>query len=157
MNIKPIKQHNSIACGPTCIYLAIRYFGDKTTFKQIEKLTDYKKKKGVTDEDIVKVCNKLGYKTERLLNSSWRDLTAHNKKSAVLVVSWMFDGYKGHVSIVDKVTKNYIFLIDSEKGKIIKMGKVQFMRLWMEYDGLWWPKTSNDIHLRPLIIIKKPV
>ena len=67
------------------------------------------------------------------------------------------DGYKGHVSVVDRVTKDHIFLIDSEKGNIIKMKKVQFMRLWMEYDGLWWPKTSKDIHLRPLIIINRSV
>ena len=55
MKIKPLKQPNSLACGPTCIYLAMQYFGDKISFKDIEKLTDYKKKEGVTDEDIVSV------------------------------------------------------------------------------------------------------
>jgi len=155
MKIKPLKQPNSIACGPVCIYLAVRYLGDKVTFKKIEELTDYKKKEGVTDEDIVNVCNQLGHKTERLLNASWEDITSQNNKDTVLIVSWMQDGYKGHVSIVDKVNKDHIFLIDSDEGKVIKMKKVQFMRLWMEYDGLWWPNNSEDIHLRPLIVIKR--
>jgi ABC-type bacteriocin/lantibiotic exporter with double-glycine peptidase domain len=155
MKIKPMKQSNSIACGPTCIYQTVGYFGDKTSFKEIEKLTAYKKKDGMTDEDIVDSFKKLGYKAERTLSSSWENLVSKNKKDAVLIVSWMLDGYKGHVSIVDKVTKDHIFLIDSEAGKVIKMQKVQFMRLWMEYDGLWWPKTSADIHLRPLIVVKK--
>jgi ABC-type bacteriocin/lantibiotic exporter with double-glycine peptidase domain len=153
MKIEPMKQPNDSACGPTCIFLAVRYFGDATTFEKIEELTEYKKNDGVTDEDIVKVCNQLGHKTERLLNSSWDDLTSRNTENTVLIVSWMQDGYKGHVSIVDKVDKDHIFLIDSDEGKVIKMEKVQFMRLWMEYDGLSWPNTSADIHLRPLIVI----
>ena len=155
MKIKPLKQINGLACGPTCIYLAVRYFGDKTSFKKIEELTEYKKKGGVTDEDIVDVCIKLGYDTKRFLNASWEDLISRNSKDAVLIISWMQEGYKGHVSIVDKVTKDHIFLVDSTEGSLIKLKKVQFMRLWMEYDGLWWPETPNDIHLRSLIVVKK--
>lgn len=155
MKIRPIKQVNSLACGPTCIYLATQYFKDKVSFKTIEKLTDYKKKEGVTDQDIVDVCKQLGYPTKRLLNCTWENVIEHNTKDAVLIVSWMLDGYKGHVSIVDKVTKDHIFLVDSEAGKIIKLKKIQFMRLWMEYDELWWPEVVSDIHLRPLIVVQK--
>jgi len=155
MKIKPLKQPNDIACGPTCIYLADQYFGSSRSFKEIEKITNYRKTEGMSDKDIVKVLKQIGYKVERKINSDWEDLSKLNSKETVLIVSWMMEGYKGHVSIVDKVTKDCIFLVDSEEGKIIKMKKVQFMRLWMEYDDLWWPRTSKDINLRPLIVVKQ--
>lgn len=155
MKIQPQKQPNSLACGPMCIYLVTKYFGGNITFSEIEKLTDYKKKEGVTDHDIVRTCKKLGYRAKRYLNSSWQDLKKHNTKDKVLIVSWMLNGYIGHVSIVDAVTKDAIYLIDTEKGERIKMEKMQFMRLWMEYDDLDWPRKSSDIHLRPLIVIEK--
>lgn len=155
MKIEPIKQPNSIACGPTCIFMTTQYFGDKVSFKEIEKISKYKKEDGMTDEAVVTVCTKLGYKAKRMLNCSWKDLVAYNTKDAVLIVSWMVDGYKGHVSVVEKVTKTHIFIADPIVGKVIKINKIQFMRLWMEYDGLWWPNVSSDIHLRPLIVVKK--
>ena len=67
----------------------------------------------------------------------------------------MLEGYKGHVSIVDKITKDHIYLIDSESGTILRLKKIQFMRLWMEYDDLWWPNVSADIHLRPIIGVNR--
>ena len=155
MKIKPMKQPDNFACGPICIFLASKYLENKTSFKEIAKISDYKKQKGMNDVDIVSTCIKIGLKAEHRINSTWNDLKNKNDKNSVLIVSWMQDGYKGHVSIVDKVSKDHIFLIDSDKGNIIKLGKVQFMRLWMEYDGLWWPEKADDIHLRSLIVVKK--
>jgi ABC-type bacteriocin/lantibiotic exporter with double-glycine peptidase domain len=85
MKIKPMKQSNSLACGPTCIYLAAKYFGDKTSFKKIEELTDYKKKEGVTDEDIVSVLKKLGLETKKSINSSWEYLVSENTEDTILI------------------------------------------------------------------------
>lgn len=155
MKIKPIKQKNSIACGPTCIYLCDRYLGGSNTFERIERMSQYKKKGGMDDVDIVNCLLKMGYKVKRFLNSDWQDLKKYNKKDSIVIVSWMVDGYKGHVSILDKVDDKSVWLIDSDKGKVIKIEKIKFMRLWMEYDGYDWPKKSSDINLRSMIVVSR--
>ncbi len=155
MKIKPIKQKNGLACGPTCIFLVDRYFGGNAGFKEIEKITQYKSKGGLDDADIVAVLNRLGYQAKRLKNCTWEDIVKYNTDESVLIVSWMLDGYKGHVSIVDKVVGDNIYLIDSEEGKVIKMNKIKFMRLWMEYDGHDWPNVPGDISLRTMIVVNK--
>lgn len=154
MKVKLRKQPNNVACGPTCIFAAAKYLGGKTTFKEIEKVTDYKREGGMTDIGIINACKKLGYKAERHLNCTWEDLSKFNTKNSVCIVSWMKEGYKGHVSVLDHADKKYVYLMDPDVGKIIRIAKIPFMRLWMEYDGHWWPRTSKDIHLRSLILVR---
>jgi len=155
MKVKPRKQPNSIACGPTCIFAIEKYFNGKHSLKEIEKITNYKREGGVSDIGIVNALKYLGYVVERKLGCSWEDLTKHNTTDTVCIVSWMKEGYKGHVSILDRVTKDHVFLMDPDVGKVIRIAKIPFMRLWMEYDAHWWPRTSKDIHLRPLIITRQ--
>jgi ferredoxin-fold anticodon binding domain-containing protein len=64
-------------------------------------------------------------------------------------------GYIGHVSVLEKVTNNYIFLADSEEGKITKLPRTIFLRLWFDYDEMWYPKKNTDIQLRWLVSVKK--
>lgn len=155
MRIKPIKQKNSTACGPTCIFMVINSFGDKNTLRDIEKLSNYKKTDGMDDAGIAKVFDMLGYRAEVRKNTSWGDLISLRKSGFQIIVSWMKDGYKGHVSVLSKITDKHIFLADPDVGKIIKIEKIRFMRLWLEYDGHWWPNKVTDINLRTLIKIKK--
>ncbi len=155
MKLKPIKQKDSIACGPTCIQMVSIYFAQPFSFAQIARTTHYKKEDGLTNVQLRLSLEKLGFKVTEKNNATWNDLKKYNTKKAVIIISWMLDGYKGHFSILDSVSEKHIKLIDPEIGKVRRLDKLQFMRLWMDYDGLWFPKKNTDIQLRWMAVVTK--
>ena len=53
MKIKPIKQRDDSACGPTSIQMILNYFKVPYTFKEIAKVSGYEKKGGLYNKDLV--------------------------------------------------------------------------------------------------------
>jgi hypothetical protein len=56
------------------------------------------------------------------------------------------------------VTKDHIFLAEPDTGKIIKLQKIIFMRLWLDYEldeESWWPGENTDIQLRWMVVVGK--
>ncbi len=155
MKIKPIKQRDDSACGPTSIQMILNYFKVPYTFKEIAKVSGYKKKGGLYNKDLVNAIEKFGLNVQEKVNSTWADLARLNKPSNVIVVSWMMKGYIGHFSVVEKVNKDSIELADPESGKITKMKKIIFLRMWMDYEKGWYPVKNTDIQLRWMCIVSK--
>jgi ABC-type bacteriocin/lantibiotic exporter with double-glycine peptidase domain len=155
MKIKPIKQKDSMACGPASIKMAADYFKLNLSWNKIAAVSGYRKKGGLYNKDIVKTLNLLGFKTKIKTNAAWADLIRHNKQNNVIIVSWMLKGYIGHFSVVDKVSAKAIYLAEPESGKIIKLDKLVFLRLWLDYDPKWYPQKNTDINLRWIIIVSR--
>lgn len=155
MKISSIKQRDDSACGPTVIQMALKYFGIKHSFKDIATVSAYKKKDGLSNTDLVRVLKKFNLNIKEKANAEWSDLVRYNNQKNVIIVSWMLDGYIGHFSVVESVDKNFIKLADPHTGTVVKMEKIMFMRLWMDYDDLWYPKKNTDIQLRWMVIVSK--
>ena len=155
MKISPLKQRDESDCGPTSIYMTVRYFGLPHTFKEIAENSQYVKKDGLSNVDLVETLKKLGFVVRTKANATWSDLIRSNTPDKVIVVSWMKFGYMGHFSVVEKVGKNFIELADPQDGKINKTEKMLFMRLWMDYDDMWYPSKNTDIQLRWMCVISK--
>lgn len=155
MKIKPLKQKGGNACGPTCIKMAADYFGVPLSIEKIARISKYKTREGLSNAEIVDALKKLGFRTQQRKNVSWQDLQRLNTKDSVLILSWMLKGYIGHVSVLEKVTKDHVFLADPEAGKIIKFPKIVFLRLWFDYDEMWYPKKNTDIQLRWLVSVRE--
>jgi len=155
MKIKPIKQRGSSSCGPACIKMAISYFNLPVSLNKINSVSKYHKKGGLYNQDLVKTLETLGIKTKVLNNATWSDLINYNKRDNVIIVSWMLKGYIGHFSVLDKVTPKAIYLAEPERGKIIKLDKLIFLRLWFDYDPKWYPEKNTDINLRWMVIVSK--
>lgn len=157
MKIRLIKQRDGRACGPACIKMTVDYFKLPISFSEIEKASQYKKKDGLSNKDLVNTLKKFGLETKEVSNADWADLLRHNTPKNVIIVSWMLRGYIGHFSVVDKITKSTIYLADPEKGKIVKLPKRVFMRLWFDYDEMWYPKKNTDIQLRWMAMVSKKI
>ncbi|OGZ41885.1 MAG: hypothetical protein A3C80_04255 [Candidatus Ryanbacteria bacterium RIFCSPHIGHO2_02_FULL_45_43] len=155
MKITPIKQKDDSACGPTSIQMVLAYFGFSYTFEMIAKISQYKKKDGLSNKDLVKTLRVLHFTVQEKANATWADLTRYNTADKAIIVSWMMFGYIGHFSVVEKVDKKYITLANPHDGKHAKMEKMAFMRLWMDYDDMWYPIKNTDIQLRWMCIISK--
>jgi len=155
MKISPIKQRDDSACGPTTIQMILKYFGIQHSYKEVITVSKYKAEEGLSNKDIVNVFKKFNFNVKEKTNTQWSDLVCYNTRNNAIVVSWMLEGYIGHFSVVEKVSKNFIELADPHSGKIIKMGRIMFMRLWMDYDDIWYPIKNTDIQLRWMCIVSK--
>lgn len=157
--ITPIKQRDASACGPTSIEMTLKYFDVPHTVSDITKVTGYKKEGGIYNKQLVSVLQHYGLKTKVLKNASWEQLVELNTKDSVIILSWMFDGYIGHISVLDKVDKDHIYLAEPTTGKILKMGKIKFLRLWLDYEAKdkvsMYPETKSDIQLRWMCVVSK--
>ena len=155
MKISPIKQRDDSACGPTVIQMVLNYFGVRHTFKEIASISEYREKDGLSNADLVRTLKKFNLDVKERANARWGNLIRYNAEKKVIVVSWMLGGYIGHFSVVEKVGKNFIKLADPHTGTVVKMDKIMFMRLWMDYDDMWYPKKNTDIQLRWMGIVSK--
>jgi len=155
MKIKPIKQRDGSSCGPASIKMAVNYFNLPISLEKINKTSGYRKKDGLYNKDLLKTLEIIGLKTKVKSNASWADLLRYNKLGNVIILSWMLKGYIGHFSVVDRVTSRAVYLADPESGKIIKLAKLVFLRLWFDFEPKWYPEKNTDIHLRWMAIISK--
>ena len=105
------------------------------------------------NDDLAKVLKESGFEVKASHGLTWEDLVAQNTESNVIIVSWMLRGYIGHFSVVEKVDDKYIWLAEPESGKLLKLEKLVFMRLWYDYDDLWYPEKSSDFKLRWAAVI----
>lgn len=155
MKITPIKQSDESACGPTSIKMAADYLGLEVSMDHIATVSKYVKKDGLSNQDLVDTVKKIGLSVRSKANAKWADLRQANSEKNVIIVSWMKYGYMGHFSVVDTVEKDHIILADPENGKMEKMEKIIFMRLWMDYDDMWYPSKNTDIQLRWMCVVSK--
>lgn len=157
--ISPIKQRDASACGPTSIEMALKYFDVPHTVADITKVTNYKKEGGIYNKQLVRVLQYYGLKTKVFKNTSWEKLMELNTKDSVIILSWMLDGYIGHLSVLDKVDKDHIYLAEPTTGEILKMGKIKFLRLWLDYEAKpevpMYPESKSDIQLRWMCVASK--
>ncbi len=155
MKVKVLKQRDSEACGPTCIQMITKYFGLPFGIKKIASVSKYKKRGGLSNVEFVDTLEMLGLKVRVKKGGAWNDLKKHNSRGTVIVLSWMLKGYIGHLSILDKITTTHIFIADPGLGKICKMPRLVFLRLWFDYDEKWYPIKNTDIQLRWMAIVSK--
>jgi ABC-type bacteriocin/lantibiotic exporter with double-glycine peptidase domain len=154
MKIKPLKQPDDTACGPTSIQMVSEYFDAGYTFPDVAKATKYIEKDGLGDLELVESLSALGFKVRHKINTTWSELMKANNENSVVIVSWMLNGYIGHFSVVDSVDKDSITIAEPEVGKLLTIEKIQFMRLWMGYDDMWYPIKNTDIQLRWMCVVK---
>lgn len=159
MKIKPIKQRDASACGPTCIDMVLRYFKIPHTVSEIARVTNYKKNGGLYNVQLVEVLKNFGLKTKVYKNTPWKDLMKQNQQNTVIVLSWMLEGYVGHFSVLEKVNDKHIYLAEPTTGKILMMEKLKFLRLWLDYEAKgtdkWYPEKNSDIQLRWMVVVSK--
>lgn len=159
MKIKSIKQRDASACGPTCVEMVLRYFKVPHTVSEIARVTNYKKEGGLYNVQLVEALKSFGLKTKVHKNTSWEDLIKHNQEDTAIVLSWMLEGYIGHLSVLEKVNEKYIYLAEPTTGKIMKMEKLKFLRLWLDYEAgstdKWYPEKNSDIQLRWMVAVSK--
>ncbi|MSU54756.1 MAG: hypothetical protein EXS48_02930 [Candidatus Staskawiczbacteria bacterium] len=166
MNFLPVKPfqetlHQSM-CGPASLKMVFDYYGVEKTEAEIAVLCDTTKELGTNDKDIKKAAESLGFTVEIKNNSTFEDIQEWLDQKVPVIVDWFTRGRSdyddsevagGHASVVVGLDETYIYLQDPEIGKLRKIDRNDFMKVWFDFSGEYI--ESNELILRQIIAIYK--
>lgn len=105
----------------------------------------------------------LGFKVEIKDIATYEDIQQWLKKGIPAIVNWFSRGRydydedevaDGHNSVVVGLDKEYIYLQDPEVGRIRKINREDFFRVWFDFSGEYIEKWE-DMIIRQIIAIYK--
>jgi len=163
LNVKPFQETlNFSMCGPASLKIVLGYYGLEKSEKELAKLCQHDKNLGVDDEKIKKAAESLGFKVSVKNNSRFKDIEKWLDKKVPVIVNWFTKGRQdysesevadGHYSVVVGLDNKYIYLQDPEIGKIRKIKRYDFMKVWFDFNGEYI--KPNELIIRQIIAIYK--
>lgn len=163
LKVKPFQEtlHKDM-CGPASLKIVLDYYKIVKTEKELAKLAGHKKGSGIDDKGIKKVAEKFGLKVKIKNNSSFKDIENWLRKDVPVIVDWFTRGRNdypesetadGHYSVVAGLDDKFIYLQDPEIGRMRKIKRDDFMRVWFDFKGNYL--KSNELIIRQIIVIYK--
>lgn len=153
---------NAGMCGPASLKIVLDYYGLEKSEKELVKLCQHDINLGIDDEKIKKMAESLGFKVRIKNNSNFKNIENWLDKKVPVIVNWFTKGRQdysesevadGHYSVVAGLDEKYIYLQDPEIGKIRKLKRNDFMRVWFDFRGEYI--KSNELIIRQIIAIYK--
>ncbi|OGF26475.1 hypothetical protein A2477_02320 [Candidatus Falkowbacteria bacterium RIFOXYC2_FULL_47_12] len=163
LDIKPFQEklYHSY-CGPATLKILFSYYGIEKTEKELAKISGWDKVLGIDDRGMKKAAEKLGFKVKIKNNSSYQEMQSWLKKGTPVIVDWFTRGRNdypesetadGHYSVVAGLDNKFIYLQDPEIGKMRKIKRYDFMRVWFDFTGDYI--KSGELIIRQIIVIHK--
>ena len=149
-------------CGPATLKILFGYYGIDKTEKELAKMAGWNKVLGIDDMGIKKAAEKLGFKVKIKNNSSYKDIQEWLDKGVPVIVNWFTRGRNdypesetadGHYSIAMGLDDKFIYLQDPEIGKMRKIKRYDFMRVWFDFKGDYI--KPDELIIRQIIVIHK--
>lgn len=149
-------------CGPASLKIVLGYYGVEKSEKELAKMAGWNKELGVNDKGIKQAADVLGFKVKIKNNSNYKDIENWLNKGVPAIVDWFTRGRSdypdlfmadGHYSVVAGLEDKFIYLQDPEIGKIRKIKRSDFMRVWFDFKGECIKK--NKLIVRQIIAIYK--
>jgi len=161
--VKPFQEtlHQSM-CGPASLKMVFDYYGIEKSELELAKLAGTTDDLGTDDQGIKKAAEELGFKVEIKNNSTFKDIQGWLDKKVPVIVNWFTRGradYEdsevadGHYSVVVRLDQEFIYIQDPEIGKLRKIEKEDFMKVWFDFTGEYI--KSDELIVRQLIAIYK--
>jgi len=153
--------HNDM-CGPGSLKIVLDYYGVSKTEKELAKTAGWKKGLGIDDKGIKKTGEQLGFKVVIKNNSNFKDIEKWLNRKVPVTVDWFTRGRNdypdsetadGHYSVVCGLDDKFIYLQDPEIGKLRKIKRGDFMRVWFDFRGEHM--KSNELIIRQIIAVYK--
>lgn len=150
-------------CGPACLKMVLDYYGVEKSEEDLAKLTNKDDNLGISSQDIKRVAENLGFKVEIKDFATYEDIQQWLKKDIPAIVNWFSRGRNdydedevadGHNSVVVGLDKKYIYLQDPEVGRIRKIDREDFFRVWFDFSSDHI-KRWEDMIIRQIIAIYK--
>lgn len=161
--VKPFQEtlHQSM-CGPASLKMVFDYYGIEKSEKEIAELAGTTEDLGTKDQGIKKVAESLGFQVEIKNESSFEDIQQWLDKKVPVIVNWFTRGRidypeedvpDGHYSVVVCLDNDFIYLQDPEIGKLRKIQRNDFMKVWFDFKGEYI--KQNELIMRQIIAVYK--
>lgn len=139
------------------------YYGLYKSEADLAKLCKRDDDLGTDDKSIKAAAESLGLKVEIKNNSEFSDIEEWLKKDIPVIVNWFTRGRydypedevaDGHYSVVIGLDSDFIYLQDPEVGRMRKVDREDFCRVWFDFKGKRIERW-DDMVIRQLIAICK--
>ena len=149
-------------CGPTSLKMVLDYYEVDKSEEDLAKLCKTTDELGTNDVGIQEAAKSLGFKVEIKNNSTFEEIQMWLDKKVPVIVNWITTGRKdysesevadGHYSVVVGLDDDFIYLQDPEIGKLRKIKKDDFMKVWFDFTGK--VIKPEELILRQIIAIYK--
>jgi len=162
--VKPFQEtlHGSF-CGPAVIKMVLDFYGIEKSEAEVAILSNKDDDLGISDEDIKRTLEGEGLKVEIKNFASFDDIQIALDKKAPVIVNWMTRGRAdydeddladGHYSVVVGLDEENIYLQDPEVGRLRKLLKEDFIRVWFDFTTDHIEKWE-DMVIRQMIAVYK--
>jgi len=117
---------------------------------------------GIDDKGIKKVAERFGFKVIMKNNSNFKDIQKWLNREVPVIVDWFSRGRNdypesemvdGHYSIVCGLDDKFVYLQDPEIGKLRKIIREDFMRVWFDFKGEYI--KLKELIVRQIIVVYK--
>ena len=163
LEVKPFQETLYCSyCGPAALKILFSYYGIDKTEKELAKMAGWNKVLGIDDNGMKRAAEKLGFKVKIKNNSSYKDIQKWLGKGVPVIVNWFTRGRNdypesetadGHYSIAMGLDDKFIYLQDPEIGKMRKIKRYDFMRVWFDFKGDYI--KPDELIIRQIIVIHK--
>lgn len=162
--VKPFQETlHAGMCGPACLKMVLAYYGVERSEEVLAGLCETDPDVGTSDAAMKRAAESLGFTVEIKNNSTFADIQAWLDKQVPIIVNWFTRGRidyaeeevpDGHLSVVVGLDTEYIYLQDPEIGKLRKITRDDFMKVWFDFTGAYITSWDEMI-IRQLIVIQK--
>lgn len=163
LKLKPFQETLYVGmCGPASLKIVLDYYDMEKSEKELAKLCKHNKNLGVDDEGIKKAAESFGFKVKIKNGSSFKDIEKWLDKKVPVIVNWFTRGRRdysesevadGHYSVAAGLDEKHIYLQDPEIGKIRKIKRDDFMKVWFDFRGEYI--KPNELIIGQIIAIYK--
>jgi ABC-type bacteriocin/lantibiotic exporter with double-glycine peptidase domain len=164
LKIKPFQESLYKGyCGPAVLKMILGYYGIEKSEEELAELVGATNYNGTDDKSISKVLKKFELNCEVKNNSNFLDIQKYLDSDIPVIVDWFTRGRAdypdsavadGHYSIVVGLDDKFIYLQDPEIGKLRKLARNDFLKVWFDFTGEFLESPKQMI-IRQLIAVYK--
>lgn len=153
----PVEREQPGLCGPYALRAVLKFHGDRVSIATLTQLCRATRARGTTPERLAAAARARGFRTRVNAWADFDGLAGSLRRGLPPIVLW-FSEDEGHYSAVAGLDRTSIALADPELGRVRKMPRNVFRRVWFDFSTSGPEKTSR-LYARWMLVVepKKPI
>jgi predicted double-glycine peptidase len=138
IKFKIFEQTKTGYCGPAALRAILNFYGLKISEQALGRKSKTSIKEGTDPENLITAVKSFGWHGFWKENATVSDIRYFLKQGKPVLVDWFSlygEHYEGHYSVIIGMDNQYIFLADPEIGRIRKVLKEAFKKVWFDFEG----------------------
>lgn len=148
----PIEREQPGLCGPYALRAVLKFHGDRVSLAALVRLSRATRGSGTTPENLAAAARARGFRTRVRAWAELADLAAELRRRLPPIVLW-FSGDEGHYSAVVGLDRRYVVLADPELGRVRKLPRDVFRRVWFDFSTSG-PEKGAKLFARWMLVIE---